>query len=160
MASKREMRGRMLPVDVPEWEPLLNFAPDHYRRVHPAWLLSRVLNEAPVDPIDYFVRQNYEDEDPIVRWTRSATRHRVSRERSGHVVKNCGLRFKERVGLRGDDPTWEDERVFFFGPDADGIDLEVVAFEVDLEEFTVTHAMELRDRYRAACEEARRWLRS
>jgi hypothetical protein len=29
MPKPKPKRGRTLPVDVPEWEPLLNLAPDH-----------------------------------------------------------------------------------------------------------------------------------
>lgn len=198
----------MLEVYVPEWEPLLNLAPDHvddfmwmfsvelkdgtrlqaykhywtrgylhidnlgrafvnvgrekYCEVTPAWLLSRVVREAiPLDAVSYIVRQNveYEGEPPAVRWTRSATRHRVSRERSGYVVEHCGLRFTERTPFGHNDPTWDDERVLFFGPDSEGIELEVVAVEIDEENFLVIHAMRLRDRYKAAYEEATRWRR-
>ena len=204
MGSKEEIRGRMLPVDVPEWEPLLNVAPDHvddfmwmfsvglkdgtrlqaykhywtrgylhldndgrafvfvgrerYREVAALWLVSQVVREAlPTDTFEYIVRQNVEDEKPIAHWTRSATRHRVSRERSAHVVEHCGLCFRERIPFDDDDPTWRDERVLFFGPDLEGVELEVVAVEVDEEEFLVIHAMKLRERYLAAYEEARRW---
>lgn len=98
-------------------------------------------------------------EEMEVKWTRSATRHRISRERSRYVLERCGLRYRERVPHDDDDPLWRDDRILFLGDDADGKPLEVVAVEMDEEEFLVIHAMALRDRHRWKDEEAKRWRR-
>jgi hypothetical protein len=126
--SSKPIRGRALRVDAPEWEPLLNLAPDHvvdfmwmgtvqlvdgtrlqvykhywtrnylhlsedgrafvfvpktrYEEVNPPWLLMRVL-EAELDPsLRYSVRQNVWPEEAQITFARSATKHRISRERS------------------------------------------------------------------------------
>jgi hypothetical protein len=140
MAPKRELRGRMLPVDVPEWEPLLNLAPDHIDDF--MWMFS-------VELKDGTRLQAHKH-----CWTRGTAERPMDALRDaapdfaravGSRGERRGLRFKERIPFDDDDPTWSGERVLFFG--------------VDLEEFMVIHAMKLRDRYRAAHEEARRWRR-
>jgi hypothetical protein len=194
----------MLSVDAPEWEPLLNFAPDHvddfmwmfsvelndgprlqaykhhwtrrylhladdgrayvfqeherYREVVPRWLLAMVLGEdRSVEPAN-IVGQIFDSEEVEIRWARSATRHRVSREQSRFVLEHCGLWFREPVPY-DDDPVWRDDRILFLGDDANGTAFEVVALELDEGEFLVIHAMELRDRHHVKYEEARRWRR-
>ena len=52
-----------------------------------------------------------------------------------------------------------DERLLFLGDDEDGVALEVMAVELQDGELYVIHAMELRDRYQLAYEEAKRWQR-
>jgi hypothetical protein len=49
------------------------------------------------------------------------------------------------------------DRVLFFGDDAEGLPLEVFAVETAEESFLVIHAMELRDHNRGLYEEARGW---
>jgi hypothetical protein len=91
-----------------------------------------------------------------LRFARSATKHRVSRERALHVIDRCGFQVIERrrnQGL-GDGP---DKRAFFFGDDLEGVRLEVVAAEIDEEEFMVIHAMNLRDKFLGLYEEASEW---
>jgi hypothetical protein len=198
----------MLDVRAPEWEPLLNFAPDHiddfmwmysvdlkdgtrlqaykhywtrrhlhldgkerayvfqedrrYREVAARWLLMMVLREDLAVASANIVGQILEDvdfEEMEVKWTRSATRHRISRERSRDVLQRCGLRYRERLPYDDGDPIWRDDRILFLGDDADGIPLEGVAVEMDEEEFLVIHAMALRDRHRWKYEEAKRWRR-
>jgi len=190
----------MLSADEPEWEPLLNFAPDHvgdfmwmfavvltdgtrlqaykhywtrdylhldnegraflyagnerYEEVNPPWLFTRILGVELEER--YSVRQNVWPENPNIRFTRSATKHRISRERSLYVIGQCGIQFVER--RRSDN--WEygaDKRVFFFGDDLEGVALEVVAAENVEEDFTVIHAMNLRDEFSALYEEAKEW---
>jgi hypothetical protein len=202
MPSKPQ-RGRLVKIDVPEWEPLLNLAPDHvvdfmwmhavelrdgtrlqvykhywtrrylhlsqdgrafvfvpktrYEEVNPPWLLMRVL-ETELDPhLRYSVRQNVWPEEARITFARSATRHRISRERSLYVIEKCGVQFVERRW----NPTDSDmeRRVGFFGDDLEGVALEVVAAELEEEEFMVIHAMNLRDSNRAYYEEARAWQR-
>lgn len=90
----------------------------------------------------------------IIRWARSATRHRVNRERSLHVIEHCGLLF------RVPPPSGqEDERLLYLGDDAEGIPLEVMAVELHSGELFVVHAMPLRAKYRLQYEEARKWRR-
>jgi hypothetical protein len=92
-----------------------------------------------------------------LRWTRSATRHRISRARSRYVIEHCSLRFREEA------PSWafgrSDPRFAFLGDDADGVALEVLAVELEDESLLVIHAMELRRRYRGRYEEAKKWKR-
>ena len=192
----------MLRVDEPEWEPLLNFAPDHvgdfmlmyaveltdgtrlqaykhywtrdylhlddegrafiyagkerYEEVNPPWLLRLVLREELERR--YSVRQNVWPEKPVIHFARSATKHRISRERSLHVIEHCGFQVIER--RRSENfANGPDKRVFFFGDDLEGVRLEVVAVESEEEEFTVIHAMNLRNRFLALYEEAREWQR-
>lgn len=90
-----------------------------------------------------------------IRWARSATKHRVSKERSRHVIKHCGLRFE--VEARPDAPGGADTRLLYLGDDAEGVPVEVMAVELDNGDLLVIHAMALRDRYRKQYEEAKRW---
>jgi hypothetical protein len=190
----------MLRVDEPEWEPLLNFAPDHvsdfmwmyaveltdgtrlqaykhywtrdylhlddegrafiysgkehYEEVNPPWLLRLVLREELEE--GYSVRHNVWPDEPIIRFARSATKHRISRERSLYVIEQCGFQLIERH--RSQDPcNGPDKRVYFFGDDLEGVALEVVAAENVEEEFTVIHAMDLRNKYLGLYEEAEKW---
>ncbi|HKF82459.1 MAG TPA: hypothetical protein VKB23_05815 [Solirubrobacterales bacterium] len=201
MPSRQAIRGRLLKVDAPEWEPLLNFAPDHvddfmwmgtvqltdgtrlqvykhywtrsslhlaadgrafvfvpktrYEEVNPPWLLMRVLRQL-VDPeLRYSVRQNVWPEEARITFARSATRHRISRERSLHVVEHCGFQIVKRSWNRVNSGV--DQRVVFLGDDLERVPLEVIAAERDEEDFLVIHAMNLRDRYRGLYEEARSW---
>lgn len=201
MPSPKPIRGRMLRVDAPEWEPLLNLAPDHvgdfmwmfavqladgtrlqaykhywtrnylhlsedgrafvfvpktrYEEVNPPWLLMRVLHAEPDFGLRYSVRQNVWPEEAEIKFARSATKHRISRQRSLHVIEHCGMQFVERHRSPG---KWElDQRIYFLGNDLEEVALEVVAAESEEEEFTVIHAMRLRDRFRGLYEEARSW---
>lgn len=202
MPSKPQ-RGRYLKVDTPEWEPLLNLAPDlvvdfmwmgtiqlidgtrlqayqhywtraylhlsedgrafvfvpktRYEEVNPPWLLMRVLRTE-LDPgLRYSVRHNVWPEEANISFARSATKHRISRERSLHVIEHCGIQFVDRFW----NPVTSDldRKVYFLGDDLEGVAIEVVAVESDEEEFRVIHAMELRVRFRALYEEARSWAK-
>ncbi len=190
----------MLRVEDPEWEPLLNFAPEHvvdfmwmgtmeltdgtrlqaykhywtreylhldnegrafvyvgkerYEEVNPPWLLRAVLREELERR--YSVRQNVSPEEPIIGFARSATKHRISKERALYVIEHCGFQLVERRRSENfaDGP---DKRVFFFGDDLEGVALEVVAAEGAEEEFTVIHAMDLRTKFQLLYEEAKEW---
>jgi hypothetical protein len=190
----------MLSAGEPEWEPLLNFAPDHvgdfmwmytvaltdgtrlqaykhywnraylyldnegrafiyvgkerFEEVNPPWLLTRILEVELEDR--YSVRQNVWPDEPLIRFARSATKHRISRERSLYVVEHCGFQIVERCRSQNfsDGP---DKRVYFLGDDMEGVRLEVVAAQTGDEEFTVIHGMNLRDRFSALYEEAKEW---
>ena len=202
MPRRKLRKGRSLEIHEPEWEPLLNFAPDHvgdfmwmfaveltdgsrlqaykhywtrgylhldnegrafvyagkerYEEVNPPWLLTRVLGVELERR--YSVRQNVWPEEPIIRFARSATRHRISKERALYVIEHCGFQVVER--RRGEGPgSGPDKRVFFLGDDLEGVALEVVAaeFEEEEEEFLVIHAMNVRARFLALYEEAKEW---
>ncbi|MFL5899525.1 MAG: hypothetical protein ACJ76D_13905 [Solirubrobacterales bacterium] len=189
----------MLPARDPEWEPLLNFAPDHvadfmwmyaaeltdgtrlqaykhywtrdylhldtegrafiyagkerYEEVNPPWLLRRILREELERR--YGVRQNVWPEEPIVRFARSATKHRIARERSLYVIEQCGFQIIER--RCSESRHGPDKHTLFLGDDLEGVALEVLAAENEEEEFTVIHAMDLRRRFLALYEEAKEW---
>ncbi len=203
MPSRKLQRGKWLTVDAPEWEPLLNLAPDHvidfmwmgtvqltdgtrlqaykhywtrgylhlaedgrafvfvpktrYEEVSPPWLLMRVLRQL-VDPeLRYSVRQNVWPEDARITFARSATKHRISRERSLHVIEHCGFQIVKRQwnGVN----SGVDQRVVFIGDDLESVPLEVIAVEHEEDEFLVIHAMNLRKRFRGFYEEARPWAK-
>jgi len=201
MAGARPKRGRILRVDAPEWEPLLNLAPDHvvdfmwmgtvqltdgtriqaykhywtrdylhlsedgrafvfvpktrYEEVNPPWLLMRVLGTELNPGLRYSVRHNVWPREARISFARSATKHRISRERSLYVIEKCGLQFIER--RRNAAGPGVDQRVGFFGNDLEGVALEVIAVELDDEEFMVIHAMDLHGRHRLFYEEAKSW---
>jgi hypothetical protein len=201
MAPPKPIRGKILRVEAPEWEPLLNLAPDHvvdfiwmgtvqlvdgtrlqmykhywtrdylhlsddgrafvfvpktrYEEVNPPWLLMRVLRKE-LDPEErYSVRQNVWPEEPRITFARSATKHRISRERSLYIVEHSGIQFVDRVW----DPQTSDveQRVVFIGDDLEGVALEVIAAEEGEEAFVVIHAMDMRKRFRGLYEEVRQW---
>jgi len=190
----------MLSAREPEWEPLLNFAPDHvgdfmwmftvvltdgtrlqaykhywtrgylhldneerafiytgndrYEEVNPPWLLRQILRVELEER--YSVRQSISPDEPRTSFARSATRHRISRERSLYVIEQCGIQFVERRRSHG----WHPEKhVLFLGDDLEGVALEVLAAENEEEEFTVIHAMNLRNKYFGLYEEVREWGR-
>ena len=88
----------------------------------------------------------------MIRWARSATRHRVARARTAFVIEHCGLVFRVAP------PEGQlDERLMFLGDDEDGAALEVMAVELEGGDLYVIHAMDLRERYRRLYEEAKRW---
>lgn len=101
------------------------------------------------------VRQNVRAKADL-EWARSATKHRISRERSRHVIEHCGLRFEQAPSPGR---AAADIRLVFLGDDADGVALEVMAIELEDGGLLVIHAMLLRDRFREEYEEARQWQR-
>lgn len=201
MAPPKPKRGRLLPVDVPEWEPLLNFAPDHvvdfmwmgtiqltdgtrlqaykhywtrdylhlsedgrafvfvpktrYEEVNPPWLLMRVLGTELDPSLRYSVRHNVWPDEARITFARSATKHRISRERSLYVIEHCGIQFVDQCWSPWNSNV--DQRVVFTGDDLEKVALEVVAVEREEDEFVVIHAMNLRNRFRILYEEARSW---
>lgn len=203
MPSRKLPRGKWLKVDAPEWEPLLNLAPDHvvdfmwmgtvqltdgtrlqaykhywtrrylhlaehgrafvfvpktrYEEVNPPWLLMRVLRQL-VDPdLRYSVRHNVWPEDARITFARSATKHRIARERSLYVIEHCGIQFVDRYRKPGHSSVRQ--RVVFVGDDLERVALEVVAVEEGEDEFLVIHAMNTRKRFRGLYEEARKWAK-
>jgi hypothetical protein len=201
--APKPQRGKILRVDAPEWEPLLNLAPDHvddfmwmgtvqltdgtrlqmykhywtrgylhlaedgrafvfvpktrYEEVSPPWLLMRVLRQL-VDPeLRYSVRQNVWPEEAEITFARSATKHRISRERSLYVIEHCGIQLIDRAWDRG--MSGLEKRVVFIGDDLEGVALEVIAAEEEEEEFVVIHAMNMRKRFRGLYGEVRKWAK-
>ena len=201
MSPPKPIRGRLLRVDAPEWEPLLDLAPDHvvdfmwmgtvqltdgtriqaykhywtrdylhlsedgrafvfvpktrYEEVNPPWLLMRVLRTELDSSLRYSVRQNVWPEEARITFARSATKHRISRERSLYVIEHCGIQFAERYRNPADSKL--NPRIYFLGDDLEEVALEIVVAEIEEDEFTVIHAMELRNRFRGLYEEALAW---
>jgi hypothetical protein len=89
-----------------------------------------------------------------VRFARSATRHRVSKERIRYVIAHCGLAFEEQPTSDAD---VLDARLVCLGDDPQGQAIEVIVVEGSKEELIVIHAMALRKKYTDQYEEARRW---
>jgi hypothetical protein len=89
---------------------------------------------------------------PNVRFARSATRHRISKDRIRHVIANYRIRFQEPpqegLGQRS-------IRIVFLGTDANGQELEVMAVELESGDLYVIHVMPLRKKYRTRYEEGR-----
>lgn len=92
-----------------------------------------------------------------LRWARSATKHRIARDRSRYVIEHSGLRFEQPPPAGA--PAGAEPRLVYLGDDADGIPLEVMAVELRDGSLLVIHAMPLRDGYREQYEEAKRWRR-
>jgi len=76
-----------------------------------------------------------------IRCSHSASRHGVSNQRARYVVEHCVC------PLSPSDPD-EEDLIVFFGPDSNGVPLEVIGVELADEDLLVIHAMKLRRRYR------------
>jgi hypothetical protein len=89
---------------------------------------------------------------PNVRFARSATSYRISKDRIRHVIANYRVRFDESPpdteGARA-----RSTRVVYLGDDDHGRALEVMAVTGKGDELLVIHAMELRDKYRKRYED-------
>ena len=85
-------------------------------------------------------------------WARSATKHRVARDRSRFVIDHCGRRYRIPPPLGSVDDRW-----LYLGDDAGGVALEVMAVELSATTLLVIHAMPMREKYRQLYQEARRW---
>jgi hypothetical protein len=136
-----------------EGRAFIDAGKERYEEVNPPWLLRRILRVELEER--YSVRQNVWPDEPTIRFARSATKHRISRKRPLYVIEQCGFQVIERrrsESLRG-----PDRRVLFLGDDLEGVALEVLAAENEQEEFTVIHAMNLRNKYLRLYEEAREW---
>jgi hypothetical protein len=90
--------------------------------------------------------------DPDLRFARSATRHRISKDRIRHVITNHRVRFEEppREGLGR-----RSNRIVYLGADSVNQELEVMAVELESGGLYVIHAMPLRKKYRTRYEEGR-----
>lgn len=76
-----------------------------------------------------------------IRFSESAFRHGISRDRARHVVEHCAC------PLYPPNPDDED-LVVFLGPDAGGVPLEVIGVELAGGDLLVIHVMKLRRKYR------------
>ncbi len=90
-----------------------------------------------------------------VRFARSATKHRISKEHIRYVISHCGLAFEEPAPSQ--DTEALDDRLVILGDDAGGRALEVMAVEGSKGELVVIHAIELREKYRDQYAEAKQW---
>lgn len=90
-----------------------------------------------------------------VLFARSATKHRISKERIRYVVAHCGLAFMEPAPPHNAEAL--DDRIVCLGDDEAGTPLEAMAVEGSNGELVVIHAMQLREKYRSQYEEARQW---
>jgi hypothetical protein len=88
-----------------------------------------------------------------VRFARSATKHRVSKESTRHVIAHYRVRFEEPPPAGS--PASRSTRIVYLGENAHGQALEVMAVGGgDHGDQLVIHAMPLRERYRERYEEA------
>lgn len=126
--------------------------PSEYEEVDPQWLLELVLAK-PVDRANFF-GQNVSPAFKRRRWTRSATKHRISRRRTRFALEHCLLILKEDPP--SERPSATAPRLVFLGEDSSGTALEVIAVKTDKGNLLVIHAMPLRSRYQDAYEEVRR----
>jgi hypothetical protein len=85
-----------------------------------------------------------------LRFARSAARHGIARDRIRHVIEHC------RTPIYSSRPG-DDDLVAFFGPDQDGVPLEVAAFELPNGDLLVIHAMRLRRKHLADYQRVVRW---
>ncbi len=81
-----------------------------------------------------------------IRFARSASRHRIARERSTYVIAHCGL------------PQEDEGVILYLGDDWNGVPLEVAAVERG-GDLVVVHAMRLRPKFRDLYVEALPWRR-
>lgn len=100
------------------------------------------------------VRRNEWIDGDRIGWARSATKHRITRERSLYVVRHAGICFRESEDSGG---WYDDPRFVFLGPDAEACPLEVVAVAPEDGSLVIIHAMPLRERWQAWYWEGLQW---
>jgi len=131
----------------------IGLANDRYEEAEdPAWEL-KVVSRSRETRRD-IVRRNEWVDEPRISWTRSATKHRISRERSLYVVRHAGIC---RRDSKSSDGWYRDPRFQFFGPDLEGMPLEVGAVAPDDGSLIIIHAMPLRERFQGWYVEAAKW---
>lgn len=79
-----------------------------------------------------------------VRWAKSASKHRISHARSGHVARTAETIIRQPAPAGS---PLEEDRIVFLGPDPNGVMLEVMAVEVE-QGLLIIHAMKMRPQYR------------
>jgi hypothetical protein len=99
------------------------------------------------------VRRNEWIDSDRISWTRSATRHRITRERSLHIVRHAGICFRQP----DEDDWYGDPRFVFLGPDTEACPLEVIAVASEDGSLVIIHAMPLRKRWQAWYWEGLQW---
>jgi hypothetical protein len=122
-----------------------------YEETDPRSLLEEVLEGC--ESRASIVRQNDWVDGERIGWARSATRHRVSRDRSLWVIQHAGVCFERGLGKRGE------PLLVFLGDDENERPLEVIAAEAPTGKLIVIHSMHLRDRFEDDYMEAYRWRR-
>jgi hypothetical protein len=124
---------------------------DRYEEVDAEWLLPHVF--AYRESRANIVRRNEWIDGERIGWARSATKHRVSRERSLFVVRHAGICFEQDEIWAHDDP-----RFIFLGQDEDGERLEVIAaVNKQTRRLLILHAMSMREKYGRDYVEAISW---
>jgi hypothetical protein len=134
--------------------------PERYEEIGAAWALARVIDEhlADKDWLDFVHPRRSNPDETRVEWTDSATKNGISRQRSEHVVRHCGLRYRHRASHGTAAPRPDEFRTLFLGEDEEGVELEVAAVSGDYGEgFVVFHAAELRDDYGYLLARGERW---
>jgi hypothetical protein len=121
---------------------------------HPEWLLRMVFRFG--DTRGDIVRRNEWIDSDKIEWARSATKHRISRERSLHIVRHAGICFRE---TEHEDEWYVDPRFVFFGPDEELMPLEVIGVAPGDGSLLIIHAMPLRERYQGWYTKGLQWQR-
>jgi hypothetical protein len=101
------------------------------------------------------VRRNEWIDSDRIDWSCSATKHRITRERSLHIVRHAGICFRQP----DEDAWYGDPRFVFLGPDAEACPLEVIAVAPEEGSLVIIHAMPLRKRWQAWYWEGLQWHR-
>jgi hypothetical protein len=89
-----------------------------------------------------------------VRFARSATRHRITKDSIRHVIARYRVRIEESPPAGG--PASLSARLLYLGEDAKGQELEVMAVLLESGQQLVIHAMPMRAKYRRRYEEVER----
>lgn len=89
-----------------------------------------------------------------IRFARSATRHRITKDSIRHVIASYRVRMEEPPPAGG--PASLSVRLLYLGVDANGRELEVMAISLESGEQLVIHAMPMRAKYRRRYEEIER----
>lgn len=87
-----------------------------------------------------------------IQFARSATKHRISRQRSLYVVKRCEIWLELGAGHPSGDP-----RFLCLGADESGAPMEVVVVVPEPEVGVIIHAMALREKNRLLYEVVTKW---
>jgi hypothetical protein len=128
-------------------------ADDRYEEADdPEWMLNLVFQFG--DTRGDIVRRNEWIDSDKISWARSATKHRISRERSLHIVRHAGVC---RCESEYPDESYGDPRFLFLGPDLEGMPLEVIAVAPEGGSLVIIHAMPLRERYHGWYGEMAKW---
>lgn len=159
-AYKHSQTGRYLHLDqaarafVFVWETAREAnAEAGYQEVDPQRLLALARGQA--DHLAMMLRQYVAGQFKKVGWTRSATKHRISRRRTRRALENCAFAFKEEPPPG---PPWAlDRRLVILGEDGHGTPLEIIAVITKDGSLLVIHAMKMRSRYRPLYAGVRRW---